>query len=303
MLKLSQYRQLINLDENFSLTPVGFTEKEECALVNSLLTKTAGIEASGYFPKSFLYPRDRLYARLISRIPFSLCEEVLKEIDRLFVHEKSKMKIMKSSEIQKVFKHHDFSTKVALWQGDICSLAVDAIVNAANERMLGCFHPFHRCIDNVIHAASGPRLRDDCSRIVNLQGEFETIGCAKITRAYHLPSQFILHTVGPIYENPSRHSSYSNLLSECYKSCLNLADQLSAISSIAFPCISTGLFGFPNEAAAQIALNSVMDWLQEHPQRFSLIVFNVFLDKDFKIYQNEIDRRNNNVSKWPKPAN
>ncbi|MBV5267165.1 MAG: macro domain-containing protein, partial [Burkholderiaceae bacterium] len=189
---------------------------------------------------------------------------------------------------------------IALWQGDICTLKADAIVNAANNQMLGCFQPFHQCIDNVIHAAAGPRLREDCALIMDEQKKqknihFEETGCAKITRAYHLPARFILHTVGPIYESPTQHATSAELLSSCYTACLETAAEIPGIRSLTLCCISTGVFGFPNEAAAQIAINSVTRWLEAHPQRFSQVIFNVFLDKDMSIYRNEINRRNNYV--------
>ena len=180
---------------------------------------------------------------------------------------------------------------MALWQGDICTLKVDAVVNAANSQMLGCFQPFHRCIDNVIHAGAGPRLRDDCARMMDLQKTLEQTGHAKMTRAYHLPARFILHTVGPIYESPALHSQYADLLANCYRSCLDTAAAIPSIQSVAFCCISTGVFAFPNEAAARIALDTVTRWLEEHPQRFSHVVFNVFLEKDLRLYQNELSRR------------
>ena len=300
MLDLSQYRDLIELDEPFSSFSPRYTEEDVRKLVDTLLVQTAHLRAQDTVQNGPLNARDQLYTRLISRQPFSLPDGVLQQIDHLLAYEQSLKPVMDASILPLAIARREFSTRVALWQGDICALKVDAIVNAANNQMLGCFQPFHKCIDNVIHAAAGPRLRDDCALIMDEQKKQENIrseetGCAKITRAYHLPARFILHTVGPIYESPARHATYADLLSRCYTACLATAAEIPGIRSLAFCCISTGVFGFPNEAAAQIAINSVTCWLEAHPHRFSQVVFNVFLDRDLIIYQNEISRRNNYV--------
>ncbi len=201
---------------------------------------------------------------------------------------KAKKNIMEISNIQFQIENPDFITKIALWQGDISLLKTDAIVNAANNQMFGCFLPFHKCIDNVINAATGPRLRNDCATIMNMQNELENTGTAKVTRGYHLPSKFVIHTVGPIYENSCIHNKYAELLKNSYQSCLEISSLVPAIKSIAFCCISTGVFGFPNEAAAQIAIDTITGWLKVNPNRFSHIVFNVFLDKDYFIYHNKL---------------
>jgi len=173
-----------------------------------------------------------------------------------------------------------------MWQGDIAELPVDAIVNAANDALLGCFKPFHACIDNAIHATAGPRLREDMAVIMGIQGASEETGQAKITRAYHLPSRFILHTVGPIFrENPENISEDEKaLLSGSYRACLDLASEISVIRSIAFCSISTGVFGFPAMPAARIALRTVDQWLLDHPGRFDLVVFDLFSQRDYDIY-------------------
>ncbi|OLS13983.1 MAG: Appr-1-p processing protein [Promethearchaeota archaeon CR_4] len=158
--------------------------------------------------------------------------------------------------------------------------------------MLGCFTPFHKCIDNAIHASAGPRLRDDCYLIMQKQKTLEPIGIAKITRGYNLPATYILHTVGPNLSK-SEHGKrslqiieeHAKQLGSCYRSCLELADQIPAIRRLAFCCISTGAFEFPNDVAAPLALSSVHEWVQQHPSRFDLIVFNVFTQKDVEIYR------------------
>lgn len=171
---------------------------------------------------------------------------------------------------------------IYLWQGDITRLSADAIVNAANSTMLGCFVPCHGCIDNAIHSAAGIELRLECSRIMQKQKTEEPTGKAKITKAYHLPCRYILHTVGPIiYETVTEKDC--NLLSDCYRSCLELAAAYQ-LKSIAFCCISTGEFHFPHEKAAKIAVQTVQDY-QKKNQNGLEVVFNVFKDIDYEIYK------------------
>ncbi|WP_434309457.1 protein-ADP-ribose hydrolase [Hominifimenecus sp. rT4P-3] len=169
-----------------------------------------------------------------------------------------------------------------LWQGDITRLSVDAIVNAANSAMLGCFVPCHGCIDNAIHSAAGVELRLECARIMERQKAEEPTGRAKITSAYHLPSRYILHTVGPIIHGKVTERDCA-LLSDCYRSCLELAAEYQ-LKSIAFCCISTGEFHFPNEKAAEIAVQTVQDY-QKKQQNGIEVVFNVFKDYDYEIYK------------------
>ena len=148
---------------------------------------------------------------------------------------------------------------IYLWQGDITTLAVDAIVNAANSGMLGCFVPCHGCIDNAIHTYAGVQLRLECSEIMQRQGHEEETGHAKITKAYNLPCRYVLHTVGPIiYDSVTQRDC--DLLASCYHSCLDLA-AANNLYSVAFCCISTGEFHFPNELAARIAIQTVKEWL------------------------------------------
>ena len=171
---------------------------------------------------------------------------------------------------------------IYLWQGDITRLSVDAVVNAANSAMLGCFVPCHGCIDNAIHSAAGVELRLECSRIMEKQRTKEPVGRAKITKAFNLPCRYVLHTVGPIiYGNVTPQDC--RLLSDCYCSCLELAAAYQ-LKSIAFCCISTGEFHFPNEKAAEIAIQTVQDF-QKKNQNGLEVVFNVFQDSDYKIYK------------------
>lgn len=171
---------------------------------------------------------------------------------------------------------------IYLWQGDITTLACDAIVNAANSEMLGCFCPCHGCIDNAIHTFAGVQLRLKCAEMMKKQGHKEETGKAKITPGYNLPCKYILHTVGPIVRGkPTRQDC--DLLASCYRSCLELAAQ-NDIESIAFCCISTGEFHFPNDKAAEIAIKTVKDFKQ-HTNSKIKVVFNVFKELDCEIYR------------------
>lgn len=169
-----------------------------------------------------------------------------------------------------------------LWQGDITTLAADAIVNAANSQMLGCFVPCHSCIDNAIHTYAGVQLRMECARLMARQKEEEPTGSAKITNAYNLPCRYVLHTVGPIIYGSVTQAG-QELLASCYRSCLDLAAE-NGLHSIAFCCISTGEFRFPNELAAEIAIHTVKTWQRQNPSKIE-VIFNVFKDNDYEIYK------------------
>ena len=166
-----------------------------------------------------------------------------------------------------------------LWQGDITRLKVDAIVNAANAQALGCWSPLHNCIDNCIHSAAGIQLRKECADI--MQGRLLKTGEAFITKGYNLPAKHVIHTVGPIIETGIPTKEQEEELAQCYRSCLDIAEE-NALESIAFCCISTGVFHFPNELAAQIAVETVKTYPRKHVKT---VVFNVFLDKDYDIYR------------------
>lgn len=171
---------------------------------------------------------------------------------------------------------------IYLWQGDITTLAAGAIVNAANSRMLGCFVPCHGCIDNAIHTYAGTQLRMECARIMAGQRKEEATGKAKITKAYNLPCRYVLHTVGPIIYGTVTKTD-CELLAGCYRSCLELAAAYG-LKSVAFCCISTGEFHFPNELAAEIAIQTVRTWQQQNSNRIE-VIFNVFKDSDYEIYK------------------
>ncbi len=180
---------------------------------------------------------------------------------------------------------------IYLWQGDITTLQCDAVVNAANSQMLGCFCPCHGCIDNAIHTFSGIQLRAACAELMAEQGQKEETGKAKITPAFNLPCNYVLHTVGPIIHGQLRQKD-QELLASCYRSCLELADQ-QAIKSIAFCCISTGEFHFPNHKAAAVAIETVKEYRQRTQSKIK-VIFNVFQEIDYNIYRQLL--RENGVS-------
>lgn len=176
--------------------------------------------------------------------------------------------------------------RISLWRGDITRLAVDAIVNAANSEMLGCFVPGHNCIDNAIHTAAGVQLRQECYEIMEKQGYPEKTGDVKITQGFNLPAKHVIHTVGPIVKGKPTKTQ-ENELTRCYLSCLELSAS-HGIQSIAYCCISTGVFAFPKTIASEIAINTVMKHLKEHRQ-VKRVIFNVFDDENYFIYQNLIN--------------
>ncbi|WP_308555887.1 protein-ADP-ribose hydrolase [uncultured Lactobacillus sp.] len=181
-----------------------------------------------------------------------------------------------------VVKCDSFKPGISIWQGDITRLGVDAIVNAANSGMTGCYQPNHACIDNAIHTYAGIELRNKCDELMQKQGHLEETGKAKITPAYNLPSKYVIHTVGPIVQDQVTDLEKEQLR-DSYLNCLKIADE-NKVRSIAFPCISTGVFSFPNELAAEIAVKTVQEFLQKK-SNVQKVIFNVFKEKDRRIYE------------------
>lgn len=172
--------------------------------------------------------------------------------------------------------------RLVLWRGDITTLKIDAIVNAANSALRGCFVPCHSCVDNIIHSVSGIQLRLACDEMMKEQGYEEPTGRAKITPAFNLPCRYVLHTVGPIVSGALTKKHCAEL-ADCYRSCLELASE-RGLKSVAFCCISTGEFHFPQKKAAEIAVRTVMDFLRGDAQ-IEKVVFNVFKQEDYDIYK------------------
>lgn len=217
----------------------------------------------------------QLYRSLVNVRPaMKISAEYLKAEDKLLQKLTAQKGITNIADLQPVGKN------IYLWQGDITTLKCDAIVNAANSGMTGCYHPCHNCIDNCIHTFAGVRLRLKCAEIMDLQGHEEPTGKAKITPAYNLPCKYVIHTVGPIVQGRLTEK-HRELLKSCYESCLELA-VMKGIKSIAFCCISTGVFGFPQDKAAEIAVQAVREFLKNHDIE---VIFNVFKDADYELYR------------------
>lgn len=210
------------------------------------------------------------------RLPKSISQDFLNVQDEYLQKEASEKGIVDIHTIPESRKG------ICIWQGDITTLKCDAIVNAANSGMTGCYVPNHRCIDNCIHSYAGIQLRLECAEMMEQQGYEEPTGRAKITKGYNLPCKYVVHTVGPIIYDRVRPED-ERLLADCYRSCLKLAAE-NSLESIAFCCISTGEFHFPNRRAAEIAVQTVEAFLQKESS-IKKVVFNVFKDMDKRIYE------------------
>lgn len=240
------------------------------------------------------YENKRLLLRSLMniRLPNYMDKNVLKVQDEFLQREAEEKGIVKFEDIptvkQQISGKNIFSHKLSVWQGDITRLQVGAIVNAANSQMLGCFVPCHRCIDNAIHSSAGIQLREECNNIMNdkkikLGRNYqEPVGTAVLTKGYNLPAEYVIHTVGPIVNGRLTGSLCKDLIN-CYKSDLLCALEHN-IRSVAFCCISTGEFHFPNDKASEIAVNTVTGFLKEHNDSFDRIIFNVFMDLDRDLY-------------------
>lgn len=216
-----------------------------------------------------------LFRSLVNmRKPESISKEFLEVQDRLLKEMIAQKGIMDILDLNPV------RDNLYIWQGDITTLKVDAIVNAANDSMLGCFLPGHHCIDNAIHTYAGVQLRLECDKLMRKQGHEEKTGGAKITKAYNLPCKYIIHTVGPFIPNGEPTEQDCEELANCYRSCMSIAVG-NGLQSIAFCCVSTGVFCFPNDLAAQIAVKTVLEFPKSSPIK---VIFNVFKDEDRRIY-------------------
>lgn len=222
------------------------------------------------------YSQKRLLRSLLNiRMPRTADKQFLNEQDAYLQEEIRAKGITKTADLEPL------QQDLYLWQGDITTLACDAIVNAANSQMLGCFSPCHGCIDNAIHTFSGVQLRAACYAVMRRQGHEEPTGQAKITPGYNLPSKYVIHTVGPIVSGKLTEE-HCELLKSCYLSCLKVAEE-NGCESIAFCCISTGVFGFPQREAAQIAVSTVKEYKKATGSGIK-VIFNVFKGDDLRIY-------------------
>ena len=222
--------------------------------------------------------RRLLRALMNIRPPLPLDPDFLRLQDALLSAEREERGVVDAAALPEAPGHPG----IALWQGDITRLRADAVVNAANSTLLGCFHPCHGCIDNAIHSAAGLQLRDACARLMEAQGRPEPVGTAKLTRGCNLPARHVLHTVGPIITGPLTGADRAALAS-CYTACLSLAAE-HGLHSVAFCCISTGEFRFPRGEAAGIAVDTVTRFLSR-PTSIRKVIFNVFQDADAALYR------------------
>ena len=240
-------------------------------------------EMPAYRPQAARFPQDesgqrRLLRSLMNiRPPMPLRQDFLAAQDELLAADAAEKGVVDVDCLPTAA-----DPRLVLWQGDITRLKVDAIVNAANSALLGCFCPCHGCIDNAIHSAAGLQLRDECNEIMQRQGHPEPNGRAKLTHGYNLPAKYVLHTVGPIVQGRVTRRDREELAA-CYRSCLELAAE-HGLKSVAFCCISTGEFHFPNREAAEIAVQTVTDLLR-HDTSIQKVIFNVFKDIDAEIYR------------------
>lgn len=230
------------------------------------------------FPPEDAAQRRLLRSLMNVRPPMPLKAEFLQMQDEVLSAEREEKGVVDAAALPDVPGHPG----IAIWQGDITRLAADAIVDADNSALLGCFCPCHGCIDNAIHSAAGLQLRDECNDIMQRQGCPEPNGRAKLTKGYNLPARYVLHTVGPIVRGRVTEQNRAELAS-CYRSCLELAAK-KGLTSVAFCCISTGEFHFPNQEAAEIAVKTVTDFLR-HDTSIRKVIFNVFKDIDGAIYR------------------
>lgn len=249
-------------------------ENRRIYLMKELLKEQGG-QLVNKIPADENQQKQLLRSLMNIRDPLPVSEEFLKIQDAYLQEEIFQKGITNLDDLKPIQKG------IYLWKGDITTLRCDVIVNAANSQMLGCFVPCHGCIDNAIHTFAGVQLRLECAQLMKQQGDEEETGRAKITSAYNLPCKMVLHTVGPIISGCVTQKD-RDLLASCYRSCLELA-AAHQLESVAFCCISTGEFHFPNQEAAQIAVREVKKFLQT-PTTVRKVVFNVFKDIDAQIY-------------------
>ena len=245
---------------------------------------------------NYVEKRGVLRSLMNIRMPREISEEFLAVQDAFLTEEameKGNIALHSIPTIKEQYgSTNSFADKLSVWQGDITRLKIGAIVNAANSQMLGCFVPCHKCIDNAIHSAAGLQLRAECNHIMNQKrikygkSYEEPTGKATLTKGYNLPADYVIHTVGPIVGYGLTDSLCQDLRN-CYQSVLECA-VAHGIRSVAFCCISTGEFSFPNKEAAEIAVETVLAFLKHNSDKFDRIIFNVFKDLDREIYEDSL---------------
>ncbi len=246
-------------------------------------------------PRDLVGKKQILRSLMNIRMPKPLPPKVLKVQDEYLRERNRENGIVDLAEIPTIADQgsgHAFADRLSIWQGDITRLAADAIVNAANSQMLGCFVPMHTCIDNCIHTYAGVQLRAECNQKMNeLRAKYgpdyeQPTAVPMLTDGYNLPAKKVVHIVGPIVTGRLTKDLEKDL-ADCYKNTLDLCLE-NEIRSVAFCCISTGVFRFPNRKAAEIAVRTVTDWLDQHPGTMERVIFNVFKDEDKRYYEQEL---------------
>ncbi len=278
------YRDAIKLDEPWTSEPDPDWRRSIVGVLRSV----------GEFPPGDVAPDAALHllrGRLAEVDPYELPATVMDQIESIYAAVADEQGIRKprsSPGLQDspwFADRPDIGSKLAVVVGDITTFDVDAIVNAANSQMLGCRIPNHRCIDNAIHSASGPRLRDDCATVMAAQSHPEPVGQAKITRGYALPSRYVIHTVGPqLAPGAAPTPEETEALASCYRSCLDAAASVESVRSVAVCGISTGVFAYPKPEAASVALTTMADWLEANTDSLDRVIINCFSSEDADHY-------------------
>lgn len=279
---ITKRRQVFQIEVNHSVDLLLNKLKEDSASYKNLETENYSLNEK----------KNAIRSLMNIRMPGNASDELLQLQDKYLQEELSGKGIVTLSDIPTIREQYNnpslFAEKISLWQGDITRLKVGAIVNAANSQMLGCFIPCHRCIDNAIHSAAGIQLRNECNHIMSQRrirhgSQYEEpTGTATLTLGYNLPCDYVIHTVGPIVSR-ALNDVLCQELRNCYESILNCCVE-NKIKSVAFCCISTGEFHFPNDKAAEIAFETVIDFLKNN-DNMERIIFNVFKDNDREIYE------------------
>lgn len=280
-MKWRDYADDVNLFEDFDKTIKPLTDEQRRKNINTLIAYFSKEVPSKIYNLSNdeIKPRDILRGLLNVYPPKEIAPEILNMLHNLLLIECEERELVDVNDIEEV------EEGIAIWRGNITNLRADAIVNAANNKLLGCLQPLHLCVDNEIHSCADPRLREDCDKIIKKQGHLEYTGDAKITRGYCLPAKFVVHTVGPIVSGGQPSKEQEKQLLHCYKSCLNTIKEIDEIKNIVFCGISTGVFGYPKKEAANLAVSRARLWLKENPEKNLKVVFNVFTEEEEEKYR------------------
>ncbi len=293
MLPLSAYREAINLDEPFPRPKADSrSDRRLFQTVLSGLPENHLPEDGPNYSSMYLSSEIQRHLRLVlmGLRAEQISPEALEAIDILLYRNSAELGRTTGSNLMRVSEampESDYGSarQVALWRGDVRELVTDAVINAAMPDLQGCTDPDHPCIDNYIHAQGGPWMRSDCKKIRDLQGRNDSVGGAKLTRAYRLPANYVLHTVSPKLRGTKVTDADRAALASCYTSCLDLAVEKGDIHTISFCALSTGENGFPFEEATKIALSTVNRWLTTHgTDKIKLVIFNIFEDVDARRY-------------------